>query len=103
MFELMAGGVISPATVLPLLQEDHVNNHLFIGDQLPTTVNTPLCQVEAIPHKPEGIEPFTMVNTPLCQVWVTPCESEGIEPFTMVNTLPCLVGVTPRKSEGIEP
>src|SRR5882672_9809937 len=41
-FEPMAGGVISPATVLLLLREDHVNNHLFIGDQPPTTVNTPL-------------------------------------------------------------
>src|SRR5882672_3640070 len=51
MFELMAGGVISPATVLPLLWKAHVNNHLFIGDQPPTTVNTPLCQVEAIPRK----------------------------------------------------
>src|SRR5467141_573843 len=40
MFEPMAGGVISPATVLPLLGEDHVNNHLLIGEQPPTTVNT---------------------------------------------------------------
>src|SRR5467141_1534596 len=99
----MAGGVISPATVLPLSWDDHVNNHLFIGDQLPTTVNTLLCQVEAIPRKSEGIEPFTTVNTPLCQVGVTPRKSEGIEPFTTVNTLPCQVEVTPRKSEGIEP
>src|SRR5467141_4400692 len=122
----MAGGVISPAMVLPLSRDDHVNNHLFIGDQPPTTVNTPLCQVEAIPRKSEGIEPFTMVNTPpcqvggtpcksegiepfstvntpLCQVGAIPCKSEGIEPFTMVNTPPCQVGVTPRKSEGIEP
>src|SRR5467141_2269340 len=86
MFEPMAGGVISPATVLPLLREDHVNNHLFVGDQPLTTVNTPLCQVEAIPRKPEGIEPFTMVNTPPCQVGVTPRKSEGIEPFSTVNT-----------------
>src|SRR5467141_1575503 len=99
----MAGGVISPATVLPLSRDDHVNNHLFIGDHPPTTVNTPLCQVEAIPHKPEGIEPFTMVNTLPCSVGVTPCKSEGIEPFSTVNTLLCQVGVTPRKPEGIEP
>src|SRR5882672_573995 len=99
----MPGGVISPATVFPLSQDDHVNNHLFIGDQPPTTVNTPLCQVEAIPRKSEGIEPFTTVNTPLCQVEAIPRKSEGIEPFTMVNTLPCQVGVTPCKSEGIEP
>jgi len=58
-FEPMAGRVISPAMVLPLSRDDHVNNHLFIGDQPPTTVNTPLCQDEAIPRKPEGIEPFT--------------------------------------------
>src|SRR5882672_3961908 len=70
-FEPMTGGVISPATVLPLLGEDHVNNHLFIGDQPPTTVNTPLCQVKAIPCKPEGIKPFTMVNTLPCQVRVS--------------------------------
>src|SRR5882672_6874947 len=99
----MAGGVISPATVLPLSRDDHVNNHLSIGDYPPTTVNTPLCQVEAIPRKSEGIEPFTTVNTPPCQVGVTPRKSKGIEPFTTVNTPPCLVGVTPRKSEGIEP
>src|SRR5882672_10637918 len=66
-------------------------------------VNTPPCQVGAIPCKSEGIEPFTTVNTPLCQVGVNPRKSEGIEPFTTVNTPPCQVGVTPRKSEGIEP
>src|SRR6266850_3776647 len=71
-FELMVGGVISPATVLPLSRDDHVNNHLFIGDYPPTTVNTLLCQVEAIPRKSEGIEPFTTVNTPLCQVEALP-------------------------------
>src|SRR5467141_1344766 len=69
-FEPMAGGVISPSTVLPWSRDDNVNNHLFIGDQPPTTVNTPPCQVEAIPCKSEGIEPFTTVNTPLCQVGV---------------------------------
>src|SRR5882672_1295969 len=53
-FEPMVGGVISPATVLPLSRDDHVNNHIFIGDQPLTTVNTPLCQVGAIPCKSEG-------------------------------------------------
>src|SRR5467141_3482936 len=96
----MAGGVISPAMVFPLSWDDHVNNHLFIGDQPPTTVNTLLCQVEAIPRKSEGIEPFSTVNTLPCQVRVTPHKSEGIEPFTMVNTLLCQVEVTPRKPEG---
>src|SRR5882672_4267426 len=91
----MAGGVISPATVLPLSRDDHVNNHLSIGDYPPTTVNTPLCQVEAIPRKSEGIEPFTTVNTPPCQVGVTPRKSEGIEPFNMVNTPPCQVEALP--------
>src|SRR5467141_4188724 len=91
----MAGGVISPATVLPLSWDDHVNNHLFIGDQPPTTVNTLPCQVEAIPRKSEGIEPFTTVNTPLCQVRAIPCKSEGIEPFNMVNTPPFQVEVLP--------
>src|SRR5467141_2169144 len=91
----MAGGAISPAMVLPLSRDDHVNNQLFIGDQPPTAVNTPLCQVEVIPHKSEGIEPFSTVNTPPCQVEVTPRKSEGIEPFTMVNTPPCQVEAVP--------
>src|SRR5467141_2255464 len=91
----MAGGVISPAMVLPLSQDDHVDNHLSIGDHPPTTVNTPLCQVEAIPRKSEGIEPFTTVNTLLCQIGVTPHKSEGIEPFTTVNSPLCQVKVLP--------
>src|SRR5467141_855003 len=91
----MAGGVISPAMVFPLSWDDHVNNHLFIGDQPPTTVNTLLCQVKAIPCKSEGIEPFSTVNTPLCQVGAIPCKSESIEPFNMVNTPPCQVEVLP--------
>src|SRR5882672_6385320 len=91
----MAGGVISPATVLPLSQDDHVNNHLFIGDHSLTTVNTLQCQVEATHRKSEGIEPFTMVNTPPCPVRVTPRKSEGIEPFNMVNTPPCQVEALP--------
>src|SRR5882672_3052341 len=66
-------------------------------------VNTPPCQVGAIPCKSEGIKPFSTVNTPLCQIGVTPHKSEGIEPFNMVNTPPCQVRVTPRKSEGIKP
>src|SRR5467141_1084275 len=99
----MAGGVISPAMVLPLSWDDHVNNHLFIGDHPPTTVNTPLCQVEAIPRKSEGIEPFTMVNTPPCPVEAIPHKSKGIEPFTTVNTPLCQVRAIPCKSEGIEP
>jgi len=49
-FEPMAGGVISPAMVLPLSQDDQVNNHLFIGIQ-PRHSQHPLCQVEAIPRK----------------------------------------------------
>src|SRR5882672_10829368 len=77
--------------VPPSLKEDHVNNHLFIGDQPPTTVNSLLCQVKAIPHKSEGIKPFTMVNTPPCLVRAIPCKSEGIEPFSKVNTLLCQV------------
>src|SRR5882672_5955195 len=40
MFKMMVGGVISTAMVLPLAQDDPVNNHLFIGDQPLTTVNT---------------------------------------------------------------
>src|SRR5467141_2512482 len=36
-----------------------------------------------------------MVNTPLCQVEAIPCKSEGIEPFNMVNTLPCQVEALP--------
>src|SRR5467141_2933132 len=91
----MAGGVISPATVFPSSRDDHVNNHLFIGDQPLITVNIPLCQVEAIPRKSEGIEPFTTVNTPPCQVGGTPRKSEGIEPFNTVNTPPCPVEVFP--------
>src|SRR5882672_7739782 len=94
-FKLMAGGVISPAMVLPLSQDDHVNNHLLIGDQPLTTVNTPPCQVKVTPRKSEGIEPFNMVNTPPCQVEVTPRKSEGIEPFNMVNTPPCQVEALP--------
>src|SRR5882724_11519327 len=30
-FSLISGGVPTPATILPLLWEDHVNNHLSVG------------------------------------------------------------------------
>src|SRR5882724_8414725 len=33
-----------------------------------------------------------MVNTPPCQVGAIPCTTEGIEPFNMVNTPQCKVG-----------
>jgi len=62
-----------------------------------------LCQFEAIPHKAEGIEPFTTDMRTPCQVRVTPHKSEGIKPFTMDTKTPCQVRVTPHKSEGIEP
>jgi len=79
----------------PCHGDDHVNNHLFIGDHPPTIVNTLLCQVEATPHKSEGIEPFHHSQTLCCvKVGVTHCKSEGIEPFTTVNTPPCQVEVT---------
>src|SRR5882724_13086042 len=102
MLELTIGGVTIPAMVFPLLWEDHVNNHLFIGLPLQTWIHEH-CQVKGTPKKSEGIEPFTMVNTPPCQVKVTPPKSEGIDPFTMVNIPPCQVEVTPHKSEGIDP
>src|SRR5882724_6195247 len=117
-FSLTVGGAPTPATIFPLLGEDHVNNHISLGVPPPNTDTHTPCQVEVTPRKSEGIEPFTLANSPLgqvkvlssCpinspsgQVGVTPHKSEGIEPFTMVNSPPCQVGVTPRKSEGIEP
>ena len=117
-FSLIVGGVPSPATIFPLLWEDHVNNHIFLGVP-PQNMDTQTpCQVEATPCNPEGIEPFSMVNSPPCKVEamsshlinnlsgkfrVTPRNPEGIEPFTTVDPPPCQVGVTPHKSEGIEP
>src|SRR5882724_11716397 len=117
-FSPIVGGVPTPATSFPLLWEDHVNNHHYLGVP-PSNMDTRTpCQVEVTPCKSEGIEPFSMVNSqpfqveavPLHlintlsgQVGVTPCNSEGIEPFTMVNSLPCQVGVTPHNPEGIKP
>ena len=89
--------VTSPPMVFPLLQGDHVKKHIFIRVPPPTTVNTPLCQVKAIPGKPECIELFTMVNTLMCQVRAIPHKPEGIEPFTMVNTLLCYPSLTNKK------
>src|SRR5882724_1663941 len=121
-FSLTAGGVPTPATIFPLLREDHVNNHLSLGVPPPNTNMRTLCQFEVIPRKSEGIEPFNLVNSPpgqvedasshpinsplgpvedvsshtvnfpLCQVRVYPRKSEGIEPFTLVNSLPGQVG-----------
>src|SRR5882724_9995051 len=107
-FSPTAGGVPTPATIFPLLREDHVNNHVSLGvPPLNTDTRTP-CHVEVTPRKSEGIEPFTlvnslpgqvedasshMVNSPLCQVGVYPRESEGIEPFTLVNSPPVRVEV----------
>src|SRR5882724_4812703 len=117
-FMQTAGGVPTPATIFPLLQEDHVNNCLSLGVPPPNMDTRTPCQVEVTPHKSEGIEPFTLanslpgqvevssscpINSPLGQVGVTPCKSEGIEPFTTVNSPPCQVGVTPRNPGGIEP
>src|SRR5882724_4009188 len=65
-FTLTMGGVTTPAIIFPLLWEDHVNNHLFLGvPPLSTDMQTP-CQVNVTPHKSEGIEPFDMVNTLPC-------------------------------------
>jgi len=97
-FEPMAGGVISPATVLPCHRMTMLITIFYRGSS-PDHSQHPLCQVEAIPCKSEGIEPFTTVNTPPCQVGVTPRKSEGIEPFTTVTTPPCQVGVTPRNQK----
>src|SRR5882724_2497640 len=132
-FSLIMGGVPTPAMILPLLREDHVNNHLSLGvPPTNTDMRTP-CQVEVTPCKSEGIEPFTLVNSPpgqvkvssshminlpSGQVGVTLHKSAGIEPFTLVNSPPGQVEVlsshpiklpsgqvrvTPCKSEGIEP
>src|SRR5882724_11315080 len=117
-FSLTMGGVPTPATILPLLREDHVNNHLSLGVPPPNMDTRTPCQVEVIPHKSEGIEPFNLVNSPPgqvkdasshpinspsgpvedasshtvnfppCQVGVYPCKSEGIEPFNLVNSPP---------------
>jgi len=117
-FSPTAGGVPTPATIFPLLGEDHVNNHISLGVPPPNMDMRTPCQVEVTPCKSEGIEPFTLVNSlpgqvevssshpinsPLGQVRVTPRKSEGIKPFTTVNSPLCQVGVTPRNPGGIEP
>jgi len=117
-FSQIEGGVPTPATILPLLCEDHVNNHPSLGVPPPNTDMQTPCQVEVTPHKSEGIEPFTWST--LCQVksrphpctqltlhWVklgvTPCKSKGIESFATVKSLPCQVRVTPHSPGGIKP
>src|SRR5882724_5784437 len=117
-FSLTTGGAPTPATIFPLLGEDHVNNHVSLGVPPPNTNTRTPCQVEVTPRTSEGIEPFTLansppgqvevssscpINSPSGQVVVTPLKSEGLEPFTMVNSPPCQVGVTPRNPGGIEP
>src|SRR5882724_8279631 len=117
-FSPTTGGAPTPATIFPLLGEDHVNNHISLGVPPPNMDTQTPCQVEVTPHKPEGIEPFTLANSPpgqvevssscpinslLGQVGVTPRQSEGIEPFTTVNSPLCQVRVTPRNPGGVEP
>src|SRR5882724_10275440 len=109
-FSPIAGGVPTPATIFPSLQEDHVNNHISLGVPLQNMDMRTLCQVEVTPRKSEGIEPFTLVNSPPGQVEVssshpinTPSGHVEDASLHMVNSLLCQVGVTPCKSEGIEP
>src|SRR5882724_13332228 len=117
-FSPTTGGAPTPATIFPLLGEDHVNNHISLGAPPPNTDTRTPCQVKVTPRKSEGIEPFTLANSPLGQVEVSssrpiispsgqvgviPRKSEGIKPFTMVNSPPCQVRVTPRNAGGIEP
>jgi len=61
-FSPIVGGVPTPATILPFLREDHVNNHVCLGVPPPNMDMRTLCQVEVTPHKSEGIEPFALVN-----------------------------------------
>src|SRR5882724_8008035 len=68
-FSPIAGGVPTPAMIFPLLQGDHVDNHLSLG-----------------------VSPLNMDMQTPCQVKVTPRKSEGIEPFTLVKSLPGQVG-----------
>src|SRR5882724_10657630 len=105
-----AGGDPTPATIFPLLGEDLVNNHISLGvPPLNTDMQTP-CQVEVIPRKSEGIEPFTLVNSLPGQVEVlsshlinTPSGQVEDPSLHMVNSPPCQVRVTPRNPGGIEP
>src|SRR5882724_13139154 len=110
-FSPIMGGVPTPATIFPLLWEDHINNHLSLGVSPRTQIHEPHVKLRSplaiqkvsspsawstLHHVKsrlsEGIEPFTMVNSPLCQVEVTPHNPEGIEPFTLVNSPPGQVG-----------
>src|SRR5882724_87453 len=87
-FALTVGGVPTPATIFPLLQEDHVNNHLSLGvPPQNTDMQTP-CQVKVTPHKSEGIEPFSMVNSPPCQVKAVPLHPIN-PPLGQVRVNPC--------------
>src|SRR5882724_4811217 len=81
---LSVGGVPTPAMIFPSLQGDHVNNHVSLGVPPPNTDTRTPCQVEVLPHKSEGIEPFNLVNSPLGQV-------EDVTSHA-VNSLPCQVG-----------
>src|SRR5882724_2239802 len=105
-FSLTTGGAPTPATIFPLLGEDHISNHVSLGVPPPNTNMRTPCQVEVTPRTSEGIEPFTLanslpgqvevsssclINSPSGQVGVTPHKSEGIEPFTTVNSPPCQV------------
>src|SRR5882724_4139601 len=94
-FSLTMGGAPTPATIFPLLGEDHVNNHISLGVLPPNMDTRTLCQVEVTPCKSEGIEPFTLVNSLPGQVEVSSSRP--------INSLLGQVGVTPHKSEGIEP
>src|SRR5882724_7460534 len=50
-FSLIAGGVPTPAMILPLLQEDLVNNHISLGVPPQATDTRTPCQVEVTPRK----------------------------------------------------
>src|SRR5882724_7727273 len=92
-FSPTTGGVPTPATIFPLLREDHVNNHDSLGvPPLNMDMRNP-CQVEVTPHKSEGIEPFTLVNS-------LPGQLEVLSSH-LINSLSGQVRVTSRKSEGI--
>src|SRR5882724_2201183 len=83
-FSPIAGGVPTPAMIFPSLWEDHVNNHdsLRVSPQN-TDTQTP-CQVEVLPCKSEGIEPFNLVNS-------LPGQVKDVSSHT-VNSPPCQVG-----------
>src|SRR5882724_3161259 len=109
-FSPITGGVPTPATIFPSLQEDHVNNHLSLGVPPPNMDTRTPCQVKVIPRKSEGIEPFTLVNSPPGQVEASsshtvnspPCQVEDASSHT-VNSPPCQVWVIPPNSGGIDP